>query len=116
LADALARTIAGQHPLDVADALNEVFGRTMAVVRPIDLLRLCKSIKAVSDEWYNTVRDRIIDASSGGGPFYGYHFVEVSPSRRVNYDKLKNEFPEAYEAVVSVGDTPGRRFVLEDPE
>jgi hypothetical protein len=116
LADALATTIAGQRPMDVAEALHEVFGRTMAVLRPIDLLKLCRAIKKVSDEWYNGTRDKLIEMSAGSGVFYGYHIDEVSPSRRVDYNKLEQEFPEAYAATVTQSEKVTKRLVLDDPD
>lgn len=116
LADMLAQTIAGQHPLDIAEALDEVFGRTTAVVRPIDMLKLCKTVKTVSEKWYESIRKNIIAVSPGNGPFYGYHFVEVAPSRKVDYDTLEKEFPEAYAATVSRGEGVIKRFVLDDTD
>lgn len=116
LADALAKSIVGQHPLDIADALDTVFARTRAGVRPVDMLRLCKSIRNVSDAWYSKVRDTLLEGGNDPGEYYGYRITEVAPSRKVDYDRLRKEFPEAYEAVVSKGDKPGYRFILEGPE
>jgi hypothetical protein len=116
LADALAKSIVGQHPLDIADALDTVFARTRAGVRPVDMLRLCKSIRNVSDAWYGKVRDALLEGGNDPGEYYGYRITEVAPSRKVDYDRLRKEFPEAYEAVVSKGDKPGYRFILEGPE
>lgn len=116
LADALAKSMVGQHPLDIAEALDTVFARTRAGVRPVDMLRLCKAIRGVSDGWYNKVRDALLEYGNEPGDYYGYRISEVAPSRKVDYERLKNEFPEAYAAVVSKGDKPGYRFVLGDEE